>query len=638
MATEILSPELIQIEHDVMEAAKNGKTKTIVVDGVSKVIPYPFPSPEDWRDCWIYFLMMDRFNNPDVPPQFTWNQRCDGWQGGTFKGVKEQLGYIENLGAKAIWLSPVLKNAKWSNTYYGYAIQDFLNLDPRFASDHTVATAERELNELVEEAHARGIYIILDIVLNHSAQVFNYVLNGSLVNEFASQQIMDAPFGQEPPIEWIDRTGKPQSNLLNDIPSGFKLSPDDAVWPSDLQVKEFFRRRGDKLTDAPPPDGFVRGDFGTMRQLVVEYDAAQPAQPGLLNKYGRSPVLNILIRIYQNMIAKYDIDGFRLDTVKYVAPDAIQTFGNAMREFALSIGKKNFFTFAEVYDQESIIDEFIGRHSSAVDGFGLDAALDFPTFYNLPWAAKGLCEVEKVRAVFENRKKAETGLISSHGEAGKYFVSFLDNHDQPGRFNNIATPKEQVSLGLTALFCLQGVPCLYYGTEQGLQGTIDANGSLESVREALWGKGPSAFDQTNPLFVHIQAIARLRMSEPAIRYGRIYFREISGNGSDFGHSFGKGGMLAFSRILYNREIMIAANTSPTQNFQGQILLDLDLNRPPRKMSLVYSNLGTSGTATARIINQAKFYDSPGNLKGTSDTAALDVNLAPMEIQIFAPVL
>ena len=144
--------------------------------------------------------MVDRFNNPDANPRSTtadppmaWNQRFDFRQGGTFKGIQEQLGYIESLGARAIWLSPVLKNsmADWPWNYHGYGAQDFLAVDERFASDGTRETAERELAELVTEAHARGIYVILDIVINHAGRVFDYERGGNDVMSFADQYQKD---------------------------------------------------------------------------------------------------------------------------------------------------------------------------------------------------------------------------------------------------------------------------------------------------------------------------------------------------------------------------------------------------------------------------------------------------------------
>ena len=62
------------------------------------------------------------------------------------------------------------------------------------------------------------------------------------------------------------------------------------------------------------------------------------------------------------MIARFDVDGFRIDTLEaYLKGDLARTFGNAMREFALSVGEKNCFTFGEVFDSEEKIAQFIGR-------------------------------------------------------------------------------------------------------------------------------------------------------------------------------------------------------------------------------------------------------------------------------------
>ena len=69
--------------------------------------------------------------------------------------------------------------------------------------------------------------------------------------------------------------------------------------------------------------------------------------------------------------------------------DFARTFGNAMREYALSIGKKNFFTFGEVFDNEEKIAQFIGRDAGAVeDPIGVDAALDFRCFSNFRKCSK----------------------------------------------------------------------------------------------------------------------------------------------------------------------------------------------------------------------------------------------------------
>jgi glycosidase len=637
-ATDLFAREIRQTFAQAREAAAKRTTRAVSVNGTVVPVRYPFPSPIDWRDCWMYFLMVDRFANTEARPNHAWNEQYDYRQGGTFKGVTVQLNYLQDLGVKALWLSPVLKNPRpnWQYNYHGYDTQDFLHIDERFGSDGTLPTAEKELAELVAQAHARGIFVILDIVLNHAARVFDYVYHGQVVDIFDDPTVMDAPLGEEPPIQWLNGYGLARADWQDQIPPGTPLSPDDTVYPLDLQEKTFFRRRGDILSYALPPDGFVKGDFGQQRQLVVEYDATPGSQAAVRAKYGRRPVLNILIHVYQYLIAKFDFDGFRIDTAKHISPAAIETFGNAIREFAQTLGKRNFFTFGEIYDTEDAINRFVGRHSPDVNGFGIDAALDYPLFFAVTDIVKCLRDVAELPGVFERRKKAEETLVSSHGEAGQYFVTFLDNHDQPQRFNQPSTLPAQITMGLALLFCLQGIPAIYYGTEQGLQGTVDKNDlhPEQSVREALWGK-PDAFDRQNFFYTQIKALSRLREEQPALRFGRFYFRQVSANGRDFGQSSGTGGLVAFSRVVSDVEVLVVANTSTQTPFDGLVLQDLDLNHPPRRMLVTYSNLGATGSATVRQIADARFF-SGAQLTGTGDVSALPVGLAPMEIKVWVP--
>ncbi len=634
----IFGREIKQTFAQARDAASKSATRNVIVNGTVIPVRYPFPSPTDWRDCWMYFLMIDRFANYQSPPKVTWNRQFDYRQGGTFKGVTAQLNYLQDLGVKALWLSPVLKNPRpdWQYNYHGYDTQDFLHVDERFGSDGTRASAERELAELIAQAHGRGIFVVLDMVLNHAARVFDYVYHGQVVDVFDDPNVMNAPLGQEPPIQWLNGYGFARADWQDQIPPGTRLSPDDAVYPRDLQEKTFFRRRGNTLTYTLSPEGFVKGDFIKQRQLVVEYDATPSSQAAVRAGYGIRPVLNILIHAYQYLIAKFDFDGFRIDTAKHISPPAIEVFGNAIREFAHTLGKRNFFTFGEIYDSEEIINRFVGRHSPNKAGFGIDAALDYPLFFKVPDIVKGWRDVAELPGVFDNRKKAEEGLISSHGEAGQYFVTFLDNHDQSQRFNHPSMPPEQVTMGLAVLFCLQGIPAVYYGTEQGLQGTVDKNDlhPEQSVREALWGK-PNAFDKQSFFYSQVKALGRLREEQPALRFGRLYFRQVSGNGRDFGYSSGMGGLVAFSRVVSDLEVLVVANTNTQTTFDGLVLQDPDLSRRPRRMLVAYSNLGTTGSATVRQISDARFF-SGDQLTGTGDVSALPVGLAPMEIKVWVP--
>jgi glycosidase len=540
-----------------------------------------FPSPADWRDLVIYFLLVDRFANPDAPPRHApWDGEYDRFQGGSLAGVRGHLDYLKELGVGAIWLSPVLRNCAFDHrSYHGYGIQDFLAVEPRFGSDPDRARAqpglaERELRELVDEAHARDLYVILDIVLNHTGDVFEYPGFGS-----------EAPWRDRPYdlIRWRDAAGRP---TWETPPAG--ADRDALVWPEALQRNELFRRQGNAFTphDAPVESG---GDFYSLKELVTGHIDPET---------DRYPVRDTLIAAYQKAIADFDVDGFRIDTLKFVEPDFALLFGNAMREFALSLGKRNFFTFGEVWDEEERIAMFIGRRADqAGDLVGVDAALDFPLFSRLPWVAKGLLAPSTIIDMYQHRKDVQRGVISSHGEASRYFATFVDNHDTKGRlrFEDPADPHRfdaQVTLALGCLFSLQGIPCLYYGTEQGLHG----QGSDVAVREALWGK-PNAFDLTGDLARAVQALCGVRAEQPALRYGRQYFRPVSGDGLHYGPSRVTPGVLAFSRILSATEVLVVANANTTTGWEGHVIVDRDLTLAGSRPALLYPDALAIGPPT-----------------------------------------
>jgi len=128
-----------------------------------------FLSPVDWRNEVLYFLLVDRFSDGgenqrplldkrnlaaarQLPNQASWcweawaESGADRWQGGTLQGVRSKLGYLRKLGVTTLWLSPVFKQRGHLDTYHGYGVQDFLDVDPRFGS-------RGDLVDLVAEAH-----------------------------------------------------------------------------------------------------------------------------------------------------------------------------------------------------------------------------------------------------------------------------------------------------------------------------------------------------------------------------------------------------------------------------------------------------------------------------------------------------
>lgn len=574
-----------------------------------------FPSPADWRDQPIYFVMVDRFNNPAAPPihaPFD-DPSFFGYQGGSFAGLQAKLGYIKRLGAGALWLSPVLKNLPFSaGSYHGYGIHDFLHAEPRFATDP--AQADDELRALVDAAHAAGLFVIFDIVLNHTGDVFAYRCAPDDPACTDSQGSQAAFKAAAQPVLWRDGTGTARADwpLVEAIPA----PPSDAlVWPKELQQTGFFRRQG----GMPAPDDDTIGDFASLKQMTT-------ATPDLQNA---------LIRAYQYVIARFDVDGFRIDTLRYLKGDLAQTFGNAIREYALSIGKKNFFTFGEVWtgDSEAAIARFIGRNTAeGGDLVGVDAALDYPLFNTLKAVVKGFAPPRDAMALYQRRKAVERSILSSHGDATRYFVTFLDNHDVKERLRHAAPATQpmldhEVTLGLACLAGLPGIPCLYYGTEQGLHG----QGTDAAVREALWG-GPG-FDETSPFFVAIAAIHAVRAAEPAFRYGRFYFRQLSGDGVGFGFSSFTPGVLAFSRILNDREVLVVANADKTLGQTLHVVVDALLSPVGRALAVLFSNRG-AGPAPGAVeaIAKAQIEQVDGSTSAGRLHATL-VTLQPGEVQM-----
>jgi len=131
----------------------------------------------DWRDAVLYFVVLDRFADGDPGNDAGVDRSAKGaFHGGDLKGLIARLDEIADLGATAIWITPVVKNIPGPVTgagfpdwgYHGYWADDFLSLDPRFGS-------EQDLKTLVGEAHRRGIRVLLDVVYNHAGYESRYL-------------------------------------------------------------------------------------------------------------------------------------------------------------------------------------------------------------------------------------------------------------------------------------------------------------------------------------------------------------------------------------------------------------------------------------------------------------------------------
>jgi alpha-amylase len=524
--------------------------------------------PREWREEFIYFLMVDRFHDgtdrrPRSGPEGVPAARPDGERlrrfcGGTLRGIERHLDYIRDLGCTALWLSPVFENDgapdPASGSYHGYAIRNYLSVDPRFGT-------KEDLVRLVDEAHRREMRVFLDAVANHCGDAWYYP--GDVPYFYADD----------------DR----QYEI------GGWRHPDYPV-PVELRHPDYFHRRGqirawgwDRIPETQ------RGDFFGLKGLNNDEDAAG------LN------LQRIMIDAHRSWIREADIDGFRMDAVKHMGELAVARFCQAMREYACTLGKTEFFLFGELVGGDEAIHRYtgpstVGHARGQTVLYGLSSVLDFPLWWVLPGVIKGFTPPAQLFSRYEALH--EHGV--QRGELGHYLVTFVDNHDQIGqdwkRRFAAGAYEQQVVAGIGYLICAVGTPCIYYGTEQGLSGEGAGD---EHVREPLFDLDDAGRDDLNQecrIYRGISAIAKIHHEQPALRFGRMYFRETSSDGVSFALPQNQPCVLAFSRIVADDEVLVAYNTSATDRRVEHVIVAADLRRTDDRMRFLYR----SGAGDGRL--------------------------------------
>lgn len=521
----------------------------------------------EFREEFIYFLLVDRFHDSrSRTPGQTSASRSQGsgdgdqlgdFCGGTLRGVRDHLDYIAGLGCTAVWLSPVFENNP--HAYHGYAIQNYLAVDPNFGT-------RQDLIDLVDAAHAREMRVILDVVINHSGDNWSYS--------------PDVPF-----FYFEDRQ----------FPFGEFRRPDRPV-PTELRNPNFYHRRGQvRNFDAFPET--QHGDFFSLKDFNNDIDDPDNADAAAL--------LDTLVRAHCYWLREADVDGFRVDAVKHFGPLAAARFSSEVREYAYSLGKRSFRLFGELIAGDDAINRYIGPSTPARVGdkevfFGLDSVLDFPLYFVLGSVLKGLQPPMNLI----NRYEAQRQRALSRGELGRFLVTFLDNHDNPDtpkgaphtRFG-AQSPDEQVIAGIGYLLCALGTPCIYYGTEQGFSGQGMGD---RFIREAMFDLNDQQHNRLNQncrIYRQVGEIAGVFRAQPALRFGRMYFREVSGNGRDFGLPQGHPCTLAFSRLLADDEVLVAYNTSTTERRRDFVVVDSGLHKGSDEMRFLYGGHGTVNVET-----------------------------------------
>ncbi|WP_298266456.1 alpha-amylase family glycosyl hydrolase [Geobacter sp.] len=559
------------------------------------------PSPAAWEDEVLYFLLLDRFSDGNEtgyrdnrgrrvnkgatplyrpgdagnaigtePEAAAWRDAGTRWCGGTLKGLAGKMGYLRRLGVTAVWVSPLLRQCPFVPTYHGYGIQDFLDVDPHFGS-------RDDLREMVRVAHDNGIYVILDIILNHAGNVFAY-----------DRGYTPYDGGTVYPVQGFRRKdGTPSLPFAPvDLAAHPEAWPNGAVWPRELQVPESFTRKG-HIQEWDRYHEYLDGDFFDLKDIHLgegEVDAFRP-----------SPALLTLCEVYKYWLAFADLDGYRIDTVKHMGGGATRFFASTIHEFAQRIGKENFY----------LIGEITGGRAFAFDTLestGLNAALGVDEIpLKLEELVKGRSDPAGYFGLFRNSLLVRK---ESHVWFRDKVVTVIDDHDQVCRGAKkerfcAGDPKwrklvlNALALNVTTL----GIPCVYYGTEQAFDGE---GGDDRYLRECMFGgpfgafrtSGVHFFDEENPVYRECAKILALRKEKVVLRRGRQYLREISGDGVTFGLPFAIGGeirsVVPWSRIFDNEEMLLAINTDADQPRTAWVLVDGSLHAEGARFACIYS--------------------------------------------------
>ncbi|WP_314411211.1 pullulanase-type alpha-1,6-glucosidase [Streptomyces sp. DSM 40484] len=482
------------------------------------------PARNDLTREQFYFVLPDRFANGDTANDkggLTGSRLATGYdptdkgfyQGGDLKGLTKRLDYIKDLGTTAIWLAPIFKNQPVQGTgenasagYHGYWITDFTQVDPHFGTN-------ADLERLIDKAHGKGMKVFFDVITNHTADVVDY-------EEKSYSYLSKGAF------PYLTKDGEPFDDAdyadgkrkFPAVGSGsFPRTPvvpaakKNAKVPSWLNDPSMYHNRGDSTFAGESSE---QGDFSGLDDLWTE----------------RPEVVTGMEKIYQRWVRDFDIDGFRIDTVKHVNMEFWTQWATALDAYAAKHGRDDFFMFGEVYSADTSIT------SPYVTEGRLDSTLDFP-FQDAAraYASQG-GSAQRLASVFGDDYKYTTDKANAYEQ-----VTFLGNHDM-GRIGTFLKQDDEgasdarlvkkAKLANELMFLTRGNPVVYYGDEQGFTGaggdkdarqTMFASKTADYLDDDQLGTdrthAEDAYDTSAPLYRQIAALAKLRKNNPALADG-----------------------------------------------------------------------------------------------------------------------
>ncbi|MGB9109004.1 MAG: alpha-amylase family glycosyl hydrolase [Telluria sp.] len=391
----------------------------------------PKGKPFTWENATVYFLLTDRFNNGNQANDHAYGRKDDaavarGYMGGDLAGVTQKIkaGYFDDLGVDAIWITPPVEQIHaptdegTGKTYgfHGYWARDFTAVDANLGT-------EKDMHELVDAAHARGIRVLLDVVMNQTGPVT------------ADDPVWPAAWVRTAPAcTYKDMATTVSCTLVKNLPD--------------------FRTDSNEKVDVPPALAAKWKQEGRYERETAELNDFFKR-----TGYPRAPRY-YLIKWHADWVRKYGFDGFRADTVKHVEPGAwkdLKKVASAAYEDwkkanpSKKVGDLPFFMTAETYGYSVKAGrQFTYDGGTRVDYYdnGFDSMINFSM-------------AGDARQGYEQLFSSYSAAL--HGPLKGYTVlNYLDSHDDGNPFDAL---RQRPLESANKLLLAPGQAQIYYGDE-----------------------------------------------------------------------------------------------------------------------------------------------------------------------------
>ncbi len=443
-------------------------------------------TPFVWEGANLYFLLTDRFNNGDPSNDINFDRSREtamlrGFEGGDIKGITQKIkeGYFTDLGINAIWMTPIVEQIHGATDegtgvtygFHGYWTKDWTNIDPNYGT-------KEDLQELVNEAHARGIRIVLDAVINHTGPVTE----------------------KDPvwPEEWVRTDPRCQyTNYENTITCTLVANLPDIKTESNENV------------ELPPQLVEKWKAEGRYEEEVEELNAFFER-----TGYPRSPRFYIM-KWLTDYITDFGIDGYRVDTVKHTEEYVWQEFRKEC-DYAFSQYKENnpkkvlddndFYLVGEVYNYGISTGQNFDFGDKKVNYFTPESFHSLINF-EFKWNSKEL----DYEPLF---KKYTTALNTDLKGFGT--LNYLSSHDDGSPFDAERTKPFETA---NRLLLSPGTSQVYYGDESARSLIIEGTQGDATLRSFMNWEAITNDNATKATLEHWQKLGRFRAKHPAVGAG-----------------------------------------------------------------------------------------------------------------------